>query len=95
MEKYLKHFKTDIRVWRGEAISKTSCRSDSPGLNILRAAAVRIAQRKAKRPAGGLVLPALMPFSFFKEQMGRYRSYVFNLLQPNFVYACSDIKTAA
>jgi len=65
------------------------------GLNILRAAAIRIAQRKDKRLAGELVLPVLMPFSFFKEQMGRYRSSVFNMLQPNFAYASSDIKTAA
>jgi len=65
------------------------------GLNILRAAMVRIAQRKARRPEKGLVVPAIMPFSFFKEQMERYRAYVLNIMRPHFVNACSDIKTAA
>jgi len=65
------------------------------GLNILRAASVRIAQRKAKRLAKGLLLPNLMPFSVIKEQLGRYRCFILNMAQPNFVRACWGIKTAA
>ena len=65
------------------------------GLNIFRAATVRIAQRKAKRLARGLLLPDLMPFSFFKEQIGRYRSYILKMWQPNFVRTYFAIKAAA
>jgi hypothetical protein len=56
---------------------------------------VRIAQRKAKRLARRLLLPNFMPFSFFKEQLGRYRSYILKMCQPNFVRTYFAIKTAA
>jgi len=65
------------------------------GLNIIRAAAVRIAQRKAKRLAMGSVLPDFMPFPVFKEQIGRYCSNVLKIYQPNFVRAYSEIESAA
>jgi len=65
------------------------------GLNILRAAAVRIAQRKAKRLAKGPDLPTLTPLSFFKEQFGRYWSKISKQWPPNLVPYYSDIKTAA
>jgi hypothetical protein len=64
------------------------------GINIIRAAAVRITQRKNRRPAMGLFLSDLMPFSFFKERIGRCWSSILKIYELNFVCTYSEIKSA-
>ncbi len=67
------------------------------GLNILRAAAVRIAQRKtrAKNTAKGRLGARLIPFPFFKEQVGRCWSSFQAMSRPNPARTLTVLKAAA
>lgn len=65
------------------------------GLNILRAAAIRAARHRAKRPERGLLLPDLMPIPIFKELMRRCWSKMMQKIQPLFANGYEHVKTAA
>ena len=65
------------------------------GLNIIRAAAVRVARERAKGPARGLSWPNHMPIPIFKELMRRCWSNIIQKLPPRAVGAYGTLKTAA
>jgi hypothetical protein len=65
------------------------------GLNLLRAAAVRMAQRGAKRRPGRARLANLMPFLIVKEPTKRFWPKIRRIIQPLFTAGYDPVKTAA
>jgi hypothetical protein len=65
------------------------------GVNILRAAVVRAAQHRAKCTAKGRLRANLIPFPFFKEQIGRCWSNFQKMSRPNLVGNYAAHKAAA
>ena len=65
------------------------------GLNLLRAAAVRVAQRAAGRRTGRPRFANFMPFLIVKEPTKRFWPKIRRMIRPLFTACCSPVKTAA
>lgn len=65
------------------------------GLNILRAAAVAMARKRAKDPAKGQIEPFFMPFPFVKERIYRIFSGLEKILLPTIARDDFYFKSAA
>ena len=65
------------------------------GLNLLRAAAVRMAQRRAKRQTGRCRLVNLMPFLIVKEPTKCFWPKIRRIIQPLFSGGYDPVETAA
>lgn len=65
------------------------------GLNILRAAAIRVARRRAAQAHAGQNRPVIMPFPFFKERFRRFVACMGSILLPKWLAADRYAQAAA